>query len=572
MSDTQPPAPAPAPAPVTPVAVIPPVADTVTPESQQAVAIDYSAMGPTDEAIMISGEELATVYVGKAKSNKYRTAPIGDMMPAHFYRATSTFAQGAMANLRWTVANFLHRVCVIDAESILPPQWLMNLPAHLQFEAALELARVHPQYRRYALLTMALMTASSKARGVPDVTPKSNPYTAVFDERVSPAMRSLIIADMVCSMRITAAPSPYAMFGRAIQLPTPDPVHEWVKAQRDPSYRTPVMCHDEILNGIRAGLRLWRGVGARTVGEAHDTLVQVSSRPLDPAAPLYDTNIQVVVGADLSHWQNSDTVRYLDVAPALKALITDPRYASYMQTIMAPPTDGDSGVVVYTETYHESLTSALKRVPRWSWAFPDSAGELNRWESSPDPKPMGVNSTGIMRNFQAIGLFGATVGREEIIEGVALPLSMVSRVDPLLVSPDGYAPNNYAVAKARMAQGLASLAASMGNVDGDGNPRLLPSHNTALKAIAEDESAWTTAQAGPEHKAALTDLVGEMEHKLQILFDVMAERAVNDITSQLGGMTEQLCASAHPAAILAHLDLCIRNAAGWVAPSPEAQG
>jgi hypothetical protein len=207
--------------------------------------------------------------------------------------------------------------------------------------------------------------------------------------------------------------------------------------------------------------------------------------------------------------------------------------------------------------------------------FPDSAYEINRWEQESDPKTLAQAATGIMRNLQATGLFAATLHKGEFVEGVLIPPVMVSRVDPLLVGQDGYVPTAYAAAKLSTAFGLEQLAVSQGNVDFLGNPKLLPAHAAILGAARTDQSAWMAEQISPEHRAEPVDLVGEFEHKLQILRGVMLDKAAENIDAQLAGISEQLFAATHPVPALAYLDTCIRQAAGvaaGVTPVSEATG
>lgn len=539
-----------------PAATVPPVTDIpADPNAEENAGPDYSSMTKTDESIHISADQLAQIYVGSAKGNQYKTKPLADMMPSHLYRATSALAQPALATFRWVLDMFLHRTMgdYHANHQLLDQQWFINAPAHLKLEAAMELARVTPDFRPYALMTFSLMAKSSKAKGAPDITAKANPYADVIPAD-NPEFRQKLVNDMVCSLRLDYPTSPYSTFGRGMHPPSADATREFINTSRDANYSDGVDCGVEIRSAVEAGLRLWRGVSARKVGQEHVELLPVGKRAFDPEKPLSDSNIQIMTGEGIHRAQVDETNLYLDIIKAFQALVGDPRYASYMQTLMAPPVD-ENQVPVYDDVYHANVGKALSRLPRWSWAWGDSATELTRWEFAPDPKPLTTAASSIMRTFQAIGLFANTTQPEDFIDGVAVPKSMVSKVDPLIVNPEGSMPHNYAQAKAQLALSLKDHAEQHSK-----SKKLLPAHETVLKATATPESRheYVEALANADNRADMEEVVAEIEHRGQVLREAMllsAERAIDENISQVMG---SICSTQDPVTALATLDAHVR--------------
>lgn len=525
-------------------------------------------MTQTDEAVHVSADELTAFYVGE-KSSKYKSKPLGDMMPAHLYRATSTFAQPALAMTRWVIDMFLHNTLTYPTGeySIVPHSWLRDAPAHIKFEAALELARVQPEYRPYALISFMAMAASSKAKGAPEITAKSNPYAMLM---ANSALDPMLSADMTCAMRTDYPTSPYNTLGRGAHPPAADDTVVAQRRIRVSGYDPEPDCGAGILDAVRAGLRLWRGCGARKLGTVHEGIVQHSVRALDPAAPLTDSIIQIATAEGLTNTQIDDTHLYLDIAQALGTLTADERYASYMHTLQTPPVTADNQVS-YDATYHAQVGRALSMVPRWSWITntADNAA-LTDWERDKDPKTLLTAASAMMRTMQAIGLFGGTVDPSAFVDGVAIAKSQLSKVDPLTVQHTGVPAHDYAVARADIAKVLGTATTASGG-------KLMPGHETILKALETPESSaeWIAAQADPEHRAELGDVIEEIEYRARVLREVMLQTAEAAVDENIGQYLKHVLATYDPANVLAALDQQIAAAnkpnLERYAPAPATQ-
>lgn len=535
---------------------------------------NLASMSMADQSIHMSGDALANVYVGQAKASKYKTQPLGDMMPVHLYRATSAMAQPPMAMLRWVVDSWLARTLSAHGANnlLLDHQWWINAPAHLRYEAALELARVEDEWRPYALATWSIMAAGTKTKGTPDITARLNPYDVVLNPENAPFIDKMH-DDAVCALRYDYDPSPYQMYGRGVHAPAKDPVDDWVWSKRTPAGSPDTDCGACLLDAVKAGLRLYRGPGARKAGQEHEDMLRPTSYAFDPAAYLVDQNLQVATPEGIVRQQTDDTTLYLDTTPAWQALFGSEVYGSYVLTLMQPPAD-ENHVATYTDEYHEQVTRALRRLPRWSMLWGDSGvtdgsseHPLNHWELDADPKPLGVAAAGIAQTLQAIGLFGPIMPASDLIDGVAVAPSQVSRVDPLLVRrADVESPAEaYARTRAACAQELADLTATLGKTK---NP--MPAHASVLKALASDDTyaKWYAAQVDPAHRADVADVMGEIEFKLMVLRQVQLRQAQQAIDNNIALTLRGLANQTGPAGMLDALDNYLWQVVGGLTNSP----
>lgn len=547
-----------------PVADVPAVADippdpNVTPESS---ATPSGPLSRTDESIHVSADNNTLFYVG-SKAAKYKSKPMADMMPVHLYRSTSTFAQPPYAMMRWVVDMFLHTTLTEVGQDyvIVPHAWLRDTPAHLKFEAALELARCAPTYRKYALMAFMAMAASSKTKGAPDITAKANPYAVLLDERVKP----YVTADMVCALRTEYPTSAFNTFGRGMHRPASNDAQDLNRSLRVPSYQPPEDCGGLMLDAVRAGVRMWRGPSARKAGGKHDAMVQPTAHPFNPAAPLTDSCIQIATGEGLTNVQGDDTDRYLDIAASLGALIVDDRYASYFHTLLNPPTvdAGQGPQVTYDATYHANVARALARLPRWSWLHsPPSPGDdgvvtavdmetVTAWEHDTDPKPLTTACSAMLHSMQSVGLFADTVPPETFVDGLPIAKSLLSKVDPLTVAHTGVPAHDYATARARVAKVLADAAA--GKAEGG---KLLPAHGTVLKATEtpESQAEWAAGQTSEENRADLSEVVAEIEYRSRVLREVMMQSAEALVDDKIADVLTSALTTYDPVNVLAAID------------------
>lgn len=312
-------------------------------------------------------------------------------------------------------------------------------------------------------------------------------------------------------------------------------------------------------------------------------MMRPSTYAFDPAQQLVDQNIQVATSEGIVRGQIDDTTLYLNTTPAWQALFNNQMYGSYAVQLMQPPAD-ENGTAVYTDEYHEQVTLALRRLPRWSMLWGDSGDTtgntehpLNLWELDDDPKPLTTAASAMAQTIQAIGLFGPLMPSSELVDGVAVSLAEVSKVDPLLVSAEAVSGAGpalaYASARYAMAPELADITAAVGKTK-----KPMPAHQSVLKAH-EDEatsSQWMAKQVDPEHRATPADVLGEIEFKLMVLRQVQLQQAQKAIDDAIVLLMRQAANQGGPVETLALLDTHIRQAAAPVAapvqPLPTVEG